>query len=867
MIFSLYSLFYFLLFFLLSYASTSATFITEFTSASHLPLNPNYFHQIRAVLLRYPEDPADTETRESVLELLNSFQRVARNLAVLFSHSPNPKRSFDEIVPLAYLEKLTHKFVQIYDKTLPEPSRLAFTENFTISTTLKELLLSNNCAQVQNIFDPQRSYELFDRLFKRDWSLLVPVEGNNFLGPEKYCRSREAGQFKLFALSTVEDEIVNRIIEIHAVDIEKRFKKLKTDESVPKEVRNVWKTMDPRLAKHLIVLSVGQQELFPKLPHFYLYMDILQSIRIAAKPKDGKGSVKFVNDRYCMTSNDPLNPELITISNGAETEGNELSESVKLSQQNQQNYQLLPQHLTNLSPLHFDIFFNYIKSARTAKIFDSPAFQYLADHLLNVPKFEWVRGAEGRVLPVEFEDEESKGEVVSELSRLIELSLNAKKQSRAVTISVLLTRFLSRHSNSQHLANLYNLIASYINEEPSTNTAISRLHFALYHICFAVKAADEKDFLERIQVNAKNRQSLKEFHWAQAKRNYPFVGNGVSDDQFNYSMAIEAETGEIELVVADPERQPSFNALKLIEGLWKSKSKQKPTFTGEFNEFLLTNVQVVSSEGSHFMVEKLEESNGQFKVFLITAEQAEKIISNPSIPSNSCSIWICNLSGKIKWSSTVPNSTQNILILLPQVKELVFDVLLLNGSLPQILANPILYEIYREKWLKTRGAEKAKFLLKRLKDMGKDEIVFEESDEELIYLKNLAEGELSAISEIEEVGEAEGETSETEEAEAQAEQAESRQTQQTRKGRHLYVVAAVLASALGVSFLIYKCNSSESKQKDTETEDYTDSETEADSDNYSIVDNYSINCNKYPPTPTPPPVETLKYFINPNLKQ
>ena len=62
---------------------------------------------------------------------------------------------------------------------------------------------------------------------------------------------------------------------------------------------------------------------------------------------------------------------------------------------------------------------NYTKSSSSAKLFDSAYFQYITDHLLNIPKFDENQNI---MFPV---GEIAARSVLEELSRLIKISLEA----------------------------------------------------------------------------------------------------------------------------------------------------------------------------------------------------------------------------------------------------------------------------------------------------------------------------------------------------------------------------------------------------------------------------------------------------------
>ena len=77
------------------------------------------------------------------------------------------------------------------------------------------------------------------------------------------------------------------------------------------------------------------------------------------------------------------------------------------------------------------------------------------------------------------------------------------------------------------------------------------------------------------------------------------------------------------------------------------------------------------------------------------------------------------------------------------IKRLIFDLLIFNGSLPQILANPVLKEIYNKEWLENENLRnRAMFLRLRMKVLAeKDTQIFEDDDKEYGELKKYSMGQ------------------------------------------------------------------------------------------------------------------------------
>ena len=113
----------------------------------------------------------------------------------------------------------------------------------------------------------------------------------------------------------------------------------------------------------------------------------------------------------------------------------------------------LPAHIVDVN---VETWFNYIKLARTAKVFDDPDFQFLTDHILNVPKYRLNvnnKVVENNIWRESFVLAESvinelSGLIFSSLNQLVDAKLNKSDRSllvkRSANISVILIRFISR---------------------------------------------------------------------------------------------------------------------------------------------------------------------------------------------------------------------------------------------------------------------------------------------------------------------------------------------------------------------------------------------------------------------------------------
>ena len=155
-------------------------------------------------------------------------------------------------------------------------------------------------------------------------------------------------------------------------------------------------------------------------------------------------------------------------------------------------------------------------------------------------------------------------------------------------------------------------------------------------------------------------------------------------------------------------------------------------------------------EGSHLLVQALPEIQNQssdvdkigIRVVLLSPDQASKLFVKieQKFSSNGSTFWLCDLSGAVTISNDQDTRTgENVMDVVPGSRYLIFDALIFNGSLSQIISNPILKDIYQNNWL---NQNRAKFLLLRMKVLlQKDQIMFEEDDENYIMLKRYSMGD------------------------------------------------------------------------------------------------------------------------------
>lgn len=144
-------------------------------------------------------------------------------------------------------------------------------------------------------------------------------------------------------------------------------------------------------------------------------------------------------------------------------------------------------------------------------------------------------------------------------------------------------------------------------------------------------------------------------------------------------------------------------------------------------------------EGSHILVQLF---GNNLKVLLVSPKHASKIINQLYDNDITSTYWLCDLSGSV--TTTNDSETErgeNVLDFIPQIGNLMFDLLTFNGSLPHILANPKLKVIY-DNWLKSVNFKtRAIFLRLRMKVlMEKEKEIFEANDQNLGCLKSLSLG-------------------------------------------------------------------------------------------------------------------------------
>jgi len=135
---------------------------------------------------------------------------------------------------------------------------------------------------------------------------------------------------------------------------------------------------------------------------------------------------------------------------------------------------------------------------------------------------------------------------------------------------------------------------------------------------------------------------------------------------------------------------------------------------------------------------------------LISPKHASKLYDDIQLRnisnSSNLNLWLCDLAGDVVTSTRGLSETVKSVFEVPEfgniIEPLSFDLLIFNGSLPQILANPKLKTLYETKWLNNDNfKDRALFLRLRMKLLlGKNLFIFEEDDEEYAKLKQCSLG-------------------------------------------------------------------------------------------------------------------------------
>jgi hypothetical protein len=538
-------------------------------------INTQVFYEILNVFQRahvYGKDHFWLEegTKDQLLYLLGSIRNVVRSFASI----KDKLISFDDIVLLTYLQKLSWKLATAYDQRLEEASKIGL-ESLAAPQTIQSILFgfppvkkfrrkkyvfSENFENwiFRNIFD-QKNFEIFMELLKLDE---MENEKTRFMGPESFC-------------DVYGDPFKPKLPEKNLNVYLKMMENPAVETILGKFRSNIkWSNMEQSHAKFLIVFGKAQSLLFHYFPHYYILMDTLYIIRLGTLESGIVCNAKptyWTTDKHLSFFDDPneIKPscKLTQLIFGHLYENSCPTNVLKLcnmrgERHKKQNIFYSVRHSLALGKpidiVGLETWFNYVKGSSNARIFDSAYFQYITDHLLNVPKFEDQHNI---IFPV---DELEARSIIYELSRLINASLetikirnlqiSAEKRKtlirRAVSLSVILIRFISRIDSvniltgcecAKYLAQIYNFMipfASFKSDYILAEQEISRINFAMAHIC-SVPIRNALTFMNNIhlETNQKGlRKTLKRYHWFAAKKSYIIsgIGIGVADDQFNY---------------------------------------------------------------------------------------------------------------------------------------------------------------------------------------------------------------------------------------------------------------------------------------------------------------------------------------------
>ena len=151
-------------------------------------------------------------------------------------------------------------------------------------------------------------------------------------------------------------------------------------------------------------------------------------------------------------------------------------------------------------------------------------------------------------------------------------------------------------------------------------------------------------------------------------------------------------------------------------------------------------------EGSHILLQVFPKNYGM-RLILGSRDFAKEVfhrMKTPNFDFKGSNLWLCNLAGDIIQTSDLETRIgSNILDTFPDSKDLLFDALIFNGSLDQILSSEVLKSIYYGKWLNELNYQcRSKFLLLRLHFLSdKDKYTFSLKNEHINALKKAALGQ------------------------------------------------------------------------------------------------------------------------------
>lgn len=157
---------------------------------------------------------------------------------------------------------------------------------------------------------------------------------------------------------------------------------------------------------------------------------------------------------------------------------------------------------------------------------------------------------------------------------------------------------------------------------------------------------------------------------------------------------------------------------------------------------------------SHLLVQVSQ--NKTLRVFLLSLEAAKSVYSELAGDGEKAPLllnstfWLCDLAGRVSITNdTHSKAGMNVLDFIPASRLLIFDALIFNGSMSQIISSEHLNgPLYMNYWLKNpeEYIKRATFLLLRMKVLfDKTYNCMERTNAQLILLEKLARGDASAL--------------------------------------------------------------------------------------------------------------------------
>ena len=199
-----------------------------------------------------------------------------------------------------------------------------------------------------------------------------------------------------------------------------------------------------------------------------------------------------------------------------------------------------------------------------------------------------------------------------------------------------------------------------------------------------------------------------------------------------------------------PENSKLFTESALLSDgnqIGVTKDLIQPFFYGSSNKYPIFSWNTI--EGSHLLVYGSLNGSSLPKILLISPEHAAqtyKDIERISIKRACLSyFWLCDLSGDVIITNGKPSEGVKNIFDISKFKtiieKLIFDLLIFNGSLLQILANLKLESLYKEDWLASEDFKnRAIFLRLRMKVLKEKDLYIFENDEEYLNLHLYSSG-------------------------------------------------------------------------------------------------------------------------------